>query len=118
MPEPQACNFIKIESLTQVFSSAFCEHLSKNTFFYRTPSLAASVKACNFTIIRLLQGCVFLLTFEKFSECFFDALQEVLKVHKNTGEKIFTKYLSADGCLQIIETLQKFSLFSKDGAMV
>ena len=24
--------------------------------------------------------------------------QNFLKVHKNTGEKIFTKYLSADGC--------------------
>ena len=28
-----ACNFIKIESLTQVFSCEFCEHLSKNNFF-------------------------------------------------------------------------------------
>ena len=24
--------------------------------------------------------------------------QNFLKVHKNTGEKIFAKYLSADGC--------------------
>ena len=30
--QPQECNFIKIESLTQVFSYEFCEHLSKNTF--------------------------------------------------------------------------------------
>ena len=28
----QACNFIKIETLTQVFSCEFCE-ISKNTFF-------------------------------------------------------------------------------------
>ena len=79
-----------------------------------------------------------------------DVVQEFTKVHKNTGEKIFAKYLSADGCfvktiivltvmitamlsklkinlyiapdrnelLQIIETMQKFSLFSKDGAVV
>ena len=44
--------------------------------------------------------------------------KKFLKVHENTGEKIFAKYLSADGCLQIIETMQKFSLFSKDGAIV
>ena len=29
---PEACNFIKKETLTQVFSSDFCE-ISKNTFF-------------------------------------------------------------------------------------
>ena len=31
-----ACNFIKKETLAQVFSSEFCE-ISKNIFFYRTP---------------------------------------------------------------------------------
>ena len=36
VPEPKACNFIKKESLTQVFSCEFCK-ISKNTFFYRTP---------------------------------------------------------------------------------
>ena len=44
--------------------------------------------------------------------------RKFLKVHKNTGEKTFAKYLSADCCLQIIEIMQKFSLFSKDGATV
>ena len=38
----QACNFIKKETLAQVFSCEFCES-SKNTFSYRTPSLAASI---------------------------------------------------------------------------
>ena len=37
-----ACNFIKKETLAQVFSFEFCE-ISKNTFFYRTPLVAASV---------------------------------------------------------------------------
>ena len=37
-----ACNFIKKETLTQVFSCEFCE-TSKNTFYYRTPPVAASV---------------------------------------------------------------------------
>ena len=30
------CNFIKKETLAQVFSCEFCE-ISKNTFFYRPP---------------------------------------------------------------------------------
>ena len=36
-----ACNFIKKETLTQVFSCEFCD-ISKNTFFNRTPLVAAS----------------------------------------------------------------------------
>ena len=36
-----ACNFIKRETLARVFSCEFCE-ISKNTFFYRTPLVAAS----------------------------------------------------------------------------
>ena len=35
-----ACNFIKKETLAQVFSCEFCE-IPKNTFFYRTPLVAA-----------------------------------------------------------------------------
>ena len=34
------CNFIKKETLAQVFSCEFCE-ISKNTFFYRTPLLVS-----------------------------------------------------------------------------
>ena len=37
-----ACNFIKTETLAQVFSCEFCE-ISKNTYSYRTPPVAASV---------------------------------------------------------------------------
>ena len=37
-----ACNFIKKETLAQVFSYEFCE-ISKNTFYYRTPLVAASI---------------------------------------------------------------------------
>ena len=33
---PETCNFIKKETLAQVFACEFCE-ISKNTFFYRTP---------------------------------------------------------------------------------
>ena len=38
---PEAFNFIKKETLAQVFSYKFHE-IAKNTFFYRTPSVAAS----------------------------------------------------------------------------
>ena len=41
MPEPKACNFIKKETLKQVFSCEFCK-ISKNTFSYKTPPVAAS----------------------------------------------------------------------------
>ena len=36
-----ACNFIKKETLAQVFSCEFCK-IFKNTFSYRTPPVAAS----------------------------------------------------------------------------
>ena len=38
---PQACNFIKKETLAQVFSCEFCD-ISKNTFYYRTRLVAVS----------------------------------------------------------------------------
>ena len=71
--------FVKIESLTQVFSFEFCEHLSKKPFFYRTPQVSASEKACNFTKIRLRHE----FSFCEFSERFFDALQEFSKNSQN-----------------------------------
>ena len=37
----EACNFIKKETLAQVFSCEFCE-ISKTTFSYGTPPVAAS----------------------------------------------------------------------------
>ena len=37
----EACNFIKKETLAQLFSCEFCEFF-KNTFFYRTALVAAS----------------------------------------------------------------------------
>ena len=40
------CNFIKKDTLAQVFSCEFCE-ISKNTFSYRTTPVAASVLAAS-----------------------------------------------------------------------
>ena len=39
--QASACNFIKNETMAQVFSCEFCE-ISKNTFSYMTPLVAAS----------------------------------------------------------------------------
>ena len=41
---PQDCNFIKIETLAQVFSCEFCE-ISKNTFFAEHVWATASVSS-------------------------------------------------------------------------
>ena len=49
----EACNFIKKETLTQVFSCEFCE-ISKNSFFHRTPLIAApGVSIMSFLLLRL-----------------------------------------------------------------
>ena len=40
-PEPEAFNFIKKETLAQMFSCEFCE-ISMNTFSYRATPVAAS----------------------------------------------------------------------------
>ena len=45
------CNFIKKETLAQVFSCEFCE-ISKNTFFYRTPLEAASENLLDFIMAK------------------------------------------------------------------
>ena len=45
--EPQACNFIKIETLAQVFSGEFCE-ISKNTSFKEHLWATVSVLFKNF----------------------------------------------------------------------
>ena len=45
---------IKKETLAQVFSSEFCE-ISKNTFFNRTPPMAASGYATDITIFFNIQ---------------------------------------------------------------
>ena len=37
----QDCNFIKKETLAQLFSCEFCK-ISKNIFYYKTPLVAAS----------------------------------------------------------------------------
>ena len=46
---PKACNFIIKESLAQVFSCEFCK-ISKNTYFYRTPPVAASMFLYDITL--------------------------------------------------------------------
>ena len=49
-PRHEACNFIKKETLAQLFFCEFCE-IYKNTFYYRTPLVAASGVVINFAIL-------------------------------------------------------------------
>ena len=61
--QSKACIFTKRESLIQVSSCEFCKHLCKNIFFYKTTLVATSVKAYNFTKIRLHHRWFFLQSF-------------------------------------------------------
>ena len=45
---PKACNFTKKETLAQMFSCEFCE-ISKSTFSYITPPVAASDSLLNYS---------------------------------------------------------------------
>ena len=49
--QAEACNFIEKETLEEVFSRKFCE-ISKNTFSYRTPPVAASENILIFMHLR------------------------------------------------------------------
>ena len=60
---PQTCNFIKKEALAQEFSCEFCK-TSKNTFFRKTPLVAASaycivVISC-YLIVSIVSNCFFM----------------------------------------------------------
>ena len=66
-----ACNFIKKETLAQVFSCEFCE-ISKNIFSYRTPLVAASEfrKYSSNHILKVYKAPNQSVVF-KISKCFF-----------------------------------------------
>ena len=70
----QDCNFIKKEALAQVFSCEFCQ-ISKNTFFYGAPPVAASVLwSFLFSMWRLSSFLNFMKTWTNFTK---SALREV-----------------------------------------
>ena len=50
---PEACNFIKNESMAQAFSCEFCE-ISKNTFSHRTPLVASSKNGVFYTLLQFI----------------------------------------------------------------
>ena len=52
--QAEACNFFRKETLTQMFLCAFCE-IFKNTYFYETPLVAASVDIKNLAVCSTLQ---------------------------------------------------------------
>ena len=59
MKKSSACNFIKKETLVQVFSCEFCD-ISKNTYSYRTPLVAAS-QWCNQVYVKFVSIVNFIL---------------------------------------------------------
>ena len=63
----KACSFIKKETLAQVFSCEFCE-ISKNTFSYRTPLVAASVSIMLYSTYVALFSCCF-FSCSSYSRC-------------------------------------------------
>ena len=73
---PQACNFIKKESLAQMFSCEFCE-ISKNTFSYRTPPVAASISHKNSIFIEIYNSFI-----EPFQTNFVISYYEINKALK------------------------------------
>ena len=73
---PEACNFIKIETLAKVFPCEFCE-IYKNTFYYRTPLVAASGVLINFAILILIKFQVFFNIIPMVSASEF-SLQQIL----------------------------------------
>ena len=62
-----------------------------NTFFYRTHPVVASVKACNFTNIRLCHGFIF-VNFLKLFGTYFDAPLEFSK----SSQKYWRKNICCD----------------------
>ena len=69
-----------------------CANTFLRTLFFGTPSVAASVKAYNFTKIRFCQVC-FCELFKNFWIVFLMRCKNFLKVHKNTGKNMFAKSL-------------------------
>ena len=72
----QACNYIKKETLAQMFTCEFCE-ISKNAFSYKTPPVAASVGEETGRII-----CYYL----PFTFFFFHCFQKVLLHEQHFSE--------------------------------
>ena len=66
--------------------------------------VVAPVKDYKFTNIALRHGCFFCELSKTFQRILM-RYQNFLKVHKNTGEKTFAKYLSADGCFVKTNTI-------------
>ena len=83
-----------------------------NTFlrapFHRTHPVAAPVKVCNFTNIRLvvgwLHGCFFMNFLKPFGT-YFDALLQFSKSSQKYSQKKFVKYLSPYGCFVKTSTI-------------
>ena len=91
---PQACNFIKKVSLAQVFSCEFCE-ISKNTYFYRTPLVAASANIS-----------------ETYERCFYKQIQTYFDEIFSIFQCGFCKRFKAHHCLVSMVEIWKESVYN------
>ena len=89
--------FLEKESLIQVFSHGFCE-MSKNSFFYRTPPVAASASCTQYL-------CQYFLNFQRLQQlpenlktCFF--LNDCLKFNQSNKKiaNLLTNLLRQELC--------------------
>ena len=69
-------NFIKKETLVQGFSCEFCQ-IYKNTFYYRTPLVAASGVLINFAILELFSNKVAMTNILVLTKTFWRLLEDV-----------------------------------------
>ena len=93
---PEACNFVKKETLAQVFSCEFCE-ISKNIFSHRTPLVAASVllisRFQNKAKILLLKLSKLILLFDFILNTLFPNLSGSIFLLRSSNWTFITRFL-------------------------
>ena len=89
-----ACNFIKNDTLAQLFPCEFYE-IFKNTFFHRTPPMAASVfKIMNLTLV---QWCSIEWLFWEFLQDLVKSTHDDIFFGKVVGLDLLTAFYSSSG---------------------
>ena len=87
--QAEVCNFIKKDTLALVFSSEFCK-ISKNTLYYKTPLVAASV---NILLVVYIDYSIF--TYKSFLFQFSGVYNSLLSI-RNSSMKSWGFYWRND----------------------
>ena len=85
-PVPEACNFIKKETLAQVFSCEFCD-ISKNTFF--TEHLRTTASDCRSSHSQMSFKIGVLKNFASFTGKHMRLSLFLIKLHKRLQHRYF-----------------------------